>query len=379
MKRCFFYFVTLLGFLTFIACSDDSEKTKSEPLPVKNINWKSGPGTITFTWEEPSGMDVSNVVIEYLNDKDETQSILVRGSICTQTIYALPNTETQEFKFTVFVGDIASDFVVVEANAVTTPFEEILKTIRCITNLEGGIDFEYSNRLGGEYVLGLEFKNVKNDTIRTSYVIDQIGDYSRFLKINGVINDTISFNVSDVYGNKSTSFKHHYVKLEEGYLDRSIWSIPVLSSEETEGIGNYPGGFAVALLDGNTATYWKSRFAKAPMVYPHWVVFDLKRVVEIDKAEIYRRVGWSDVKTIDIFGSNDLDSEEWTLINTHTMLSGKNMWQICAFEESVHYRYIRMYCRESFNMKTLTTACLSEFRLYGRDIVVDDKDDNEEL
>ena len=73
-------------------------------------------------------------------------------------------------------------------------------------------------------------------------------------------------------------------------LDNSDWSIVDFSSEEAGGEGPV-NGYATAVIDGDTGTFWHSQWSGTAPPYPHHFTIDLGSEKSIAGFEVFRRSG----------------------------------------------------------------------------------------
>jgi hypothetical protein len=88
-------------------------------------------------------------------------------------------------------------------------------------------------------------------------------------------------------------------------LNKQGWTIVSFSSEETSGEGS-GSGRAVHLIDGNSSTYWHSRWTSNGAVYPHELLIDMGATATAKGLSVIQRGGLSRaVKDADLFISTD--------------------------------------------------------------------------
>ena len=73
-------------------------------------------------------------------------------------------------------------------------------------------------------------------------------------------------------------------------IDRTLWEIISVSSEETTGEGE-SNGHAIHALDNNLSTYWHTEWKEQKPDYPHHIAIDLKDTVDINAFSITSRGG----------------------------------------------------------------------------------------
>lgn len=347
------------------ACSDSSSETIAEVKPVSNITFEAGAGEITFKWDNPEGTQLAYTSIAFQTDDSVKRNVLVGGQLNTQRIYGLPDDKEREFTFTTYnAAGVASIPVKIKAKSEVTPFDLLLNELNVAVKLDG-IDVSWNNVHDGEFYIDVSYKNQMDVENTIEIVIKELGQGSQFIVLPGLLESDIHFTAVDQYGNKSGSAKtYHFKRLENGKLDRTLWKIAAFSTEEAGGEGAWPLGYAVALLDGNPTTFWHSKWKDYPDPhYPHWVTFDLGRVVQLKSAEIVRRLNNANLNTFEIQGGPSKDGP-WTRIKEYVILPNNNP-QAIPFDAPVEYRFIRFYCTKGGGA---VHASLAEFVLYGQDL-----------
>lgn len=360
MNRILLLIMTSL--ILMLGCKDDT-KTNTEVSPVSNITFEQKPGGILFKWDNPE-TDLSYVEILFNKEADATapERIVVQNPVREQLIYGLPDANERVYTFIAHRGNYTSEPVTITAQAGITPFDKLVNSIKVTLNLEG-VRVSWDNEENGEYYLNMNIDSLKNDP-DYEIVIKEIGIGERQIPISGYLSANLLFTVGDVYGNESSPIVRNYKKLEDGWLDRSIWAVVDYSSQEEtqeQELGGHLNSRASCVLDGFTNTFWHSRWSSNVTGYPHYITFDLKRNVNLEQARIVRRLNNTNLNTFEIQGGPSKDGP-WTRIVEYVIKATNNP-QTIEFPEPVEYRYIRFYCT-----KGSTHASLAEFELYGQDI-----------
>lgn len=353
----------MASFILMSGCKDDT-RTIIEVSPVSNITYEQKPGGILFKWDNP---DTDLSYVEILFDKEinanEPERVVVQNPVTEQLIYGLPDANERVYTFVAHRGDYTSEPVTITAQAGITPFDKLSTSIKVAVNLEG-VKVSWENEESGEYYLNMNIDSLKSNP-DYEIVIKETGIGERQIPISGILTAELLFTVGDVYGNESSPVVRNYKKLENGWLDRSIWAVVDYSSQEESNeqeVGGHLNSRASCVLDGYTNTFWHSRWSSnVPGAYPHYITFDLKREVSLDKARIVRRLNNTNLNTFEIQGGPSKDGP-WTRIVEYVVQATNNP-QTIDFTEPVEYRYIRFYCT-----KGSTHASLAEFELYGQDI-----------
>jgi len=366
MNRILLFMLTSLLCIIHVSCDDDNTQS-SEVLPVSNIISESQPGGILFKWDN-ANTDLSYVEILFKKQPNlENERVVVQAPLTEQFIYGLPDTNEREFTFIAHRDNLVSKAVKVKAQASTTPFDKLAASIQISQNLEG-IKVSWSNEEEGEYYLNMNIDEVKAEP-DYEIVVKETGDGARQVPLSGIHSANLLFTVSDVYGNESAPVSRNYKKLENGWLDRGIWAIADYSSQEEaneQESGGHLNSRASCVLDGFTNTFWHTRWSSnVPGKYPHYITFDLKREVLLEKARIIRRQGNTNLNTFEIQGGPSKEGP-WTKIVEYVIKATNNPQTIEFPEGTYQYRYIRFYCTKGGGGNI--HASLAEFELYGQDL-----------
>ena len=89
-------------------------------------------------------------------------------------------------------------------------------------------------------------------------------------------------------------------------IDRTLWEIISVSSEETTGEGE-SNGHAIHALDNNLSTYWHTEWKEQKPDYPHHIAIDLKDTVDINAFSITTRGGTNNgrINQFELYITND--------------------------------------------------------------------------
>jgi hypothetical protein len=149
-------------------------------------------------------------------------------------------------------------------------------------------------------------------------------------------------------------------------LDRSIWQIREYSSERP-----YDGQCHNAILDGDFGSYWHQNYASSSRLgcwdapLPHWHIIDLGSVQELYKFEIWRRLGNNDLKTVQIYISDDPDpdADSWVLVGESNKAGQPITVEVSkANRELTKGRYLKIFMPDS--NRNLNVS-ITEFLAFG--------------
>jgi len=140
-------------------------------------------------------------------------------------------------------------------------------------------------------------------------------------------------------------------------LSKSAWTATADSQQLT---GLLPaGGPAAYAIDGDINTFWHTTYPSTTVIYPHWLVIDLKSQVNIGVLElVYRQNIFNSFTDFLVDGS--LDGINWTTYGAYVFL-GVNTPQSFPILGSPKVRYVRIYATKG----PTVYAHIAEVSLYG--------------
>jgi hypothetical protein len=167
-------------------------------------------------------------------------------------------------------------------------------------------------------------------------------------------------------------------------IPKDLWTVPGyddnfsgetigFSSQEAGGEGGSPNGRVIAMFDGNTNTFWHSRWSGTGAVYPHWFIVDLNQDIKLYGIMLQRRQGNNNsAEGFKVFTANTLPPPfsgnpadvGWTESGTFTFDRNTNNVQNFRFGYPYSMsRYILMY----FDTRGGSGAhvCYAQFGVYG--------------
>ncbi|MBR2475583.1 MAG: discoidin domain-containing protein, partial [Bacteroidaceae bacterium] len=171
-------------------------------------------------------------------------------------------------------------------------------------------------------------------------------------------------------------FPYQNAKASLVQLDRSGWTVTA-SSEETSGEGTYRG-YASNIKDGNTNSFWHSRYTGGNAAKPHWIMVNLGSVQTIDAFNYVARmanitgcngnienyklyISTSAPTTTNISGTmQEVASGEFSY-------TGSNTEHLITLNNSVEAQYVLLYAVSTHGSIDDTFANCSEFYLYKKD------------
>ena len=187
----------------------------------------------------------------------------------------------------------------------------------------------------------------------------------------GSITNCVAMNPSV----KSTTGLISYTK-----LDRSDWTFPGYVDNSHNGTIGYssqainegvsPNGRVIALLDGNSSTFWHARWGSPASDYPHWFIVDLGEVVEFSGVMLQRRQDHSGTSigyrlyTCESAPTNQNDPVNgyaWVNQGEFPFVAGINDEQVSLLQNTVA-RYVKVYF-DVHHRGTTQYAMFAEFAL----------------
>ncbi|MDR1221496.1 MAG: discoidin domain-containing protein [Tannerella sp.] len=142
-------------------------------------------------------------------------------------------------------------------------------------------------------------------------------------------------------------------------FDRSKWTVLDVSDETAS-----DGGGMHAVIDGNTGSYWHSRWDGGNVPLPHWLTIDLGAEIntaDIVRFDLYRRPGNTDTKTVGIYLGNSPNPDgAWTKV-AETVVNADKM-EVAPSNRTVRGRYLKLVFPDS-NRDPFTN--LAEIYIYG--------------
>jgi len=114
------------------------------------------------------------------------------------------------------------------------------------------------------------------------------------------------------------------------------WMIKGFSSEESKN-----SRFADKLIDGNTSTYWITRYSSNPTDYPnHWITVDMGAEQDVDGFMIAQKAGDRKVKQIEI--SVSMDNVTWNNVGVFYLNNVDTATQYLKLQQQKNFRYFKL-------------------------------------
>ena len=201
-------------------------------------------------------------------------------------------------------GNAAKNFDGTDAR-INDPFSRLTPFLQIFEKV--GADWGYPGQPDGWHFMTELYKKARraprisiSDQDKRDFFYEALSDYTKkdwqlFFKAWGISISNISVKkISDRYSLMSQEiWKYNPLTGEGGdtfvnLYNRSLWTVTP-SSEEAGGEGPAPNGRAVAVLDGNLATFWHSNWSVNAPNPPHTLTFDMGRALDIKGFKITQR------------------------------------------------------------------------------------------
>jgi len=143
-------------------------------------------------------------------------------------------------------------------------------------------------------------------------------------------------------------------------IDKRNW---IATADTYEPTGQLPnGGNPSFTIDDDPETYWHTEHVAGTTPFPHWLAYDMGKVVSVDVVELTSRHDYlnADFKDFIIEGRNS-ESEEWVAYGSFNLpdIQGPQQFLLSG---SPQMRYIRIY---QLNGGGEPHSHLAEFSIYG--------------
>lgn len=138
-------------------------------------------------------------------------------------------------------------------------------------------------------------------------------------------------------------------------LDRSNWTATA-NSEEHKGEGN--NGRANLILDGNTKTYWHSKWDGGSLPMPYEIIIDTQSEHLFSQIGMIHRTNYTDVGSGEFYVSDD--NTNWTKVGDFTMEKVLGLQKIGILPTKGRYIKVKIISSNRGD-----SAALSEVYVYG--------------
>ncbi|MDE5422147.1 discoidin domain-containing protein [Ancylomarina sp. DW003] len=125
---------------------------------------------------------------------------------------------------------------------------------------------------------------------------------------------------------------------KENY-DRANWQVIDFSSEENNEV-------ASNVLDGDANTFWHSRWSQNATTFPHYLVIDMNKVLDVKGFSFLQRDGMRKVKDIEILVSTD--NTQWESLGDFQLKDVNTLHHINLVEKK-SFRYFKFIANSAFD------------------------------
>jgi hypothetical protein len=176
----------------------------------------------------------------------------------------------------------------------------------------------------------------------------------------------VTISTNDATVNEGLRTTYYIVKAQPDLkdypnFDRTNWKVLSFSSEEATGEGPNNGRVIFA-LDGNTGTFWHSRWSGGGAGPPHFATFDLGEVKPIHGLGFIARQADGGGKPNEVNVQISTDNITWTNAGTFNLQDNKNLQQQFLPEGfNKDARYVKVTVVTAYNASYMQIAELYAF------------------
>ncbi len=403
MKKQLFKFPLLLLGLLLGACSNDEEGRitidDSAPAQVTNVTTTSVAGGVTLNWEIPQSKSFMYTKVVYTNAKGEESYQLFSKDHADQngkmTVTIDGFVKTDPVKFQLFACSVRGNnagAVEVEGTPAEPNFIKLLDKITVDSSL-GGISVGYVNEYDETFYIAVDYKAAADASKSGSYKFEvspksQGGKFVQLACGDGTVlvgqECIVTVHTEDAYENASADREFRVTPKETKLLDRSVWTVPGFDNSSSEGTIGYSSQEAVGegatngrvtcMFDGDTGTFWHTRWKGSAPDYPHWFIVDMGADHVIASIEITGRINNVKEQTgeqilvcadADAAVKGNPDSWSWQDMGEFSFDPKNDKPQIVDLTSKLpKARYIKVYMDQKFK-GTGNNAMISEFNVYA--------------
>lgn len=403
-KKHLFFLPFVLLTLLLAACGDDEEGrielNDSAPSQVTGVTATSVAGGVTLSWTVPQDASFMYTKVAYTNAKGEETYLLFSkehadaSGKMTVTISGFVKTEPVKFQlFACSVRGNNRGAVEVDGTPGEPNFVKVLDKITVDPGL-GGANVGYINEYDETVIVSVEWQAAADASKSGSckFEVAPKSQGSQFVRLTYGDNQflagepcTVTIHTEDAYENISSTRTFTVTPQETKLLDRTGWTCPGFNNDSSEGTIGYSSqeasgegatnGRVTCMFDGNTGTFWHSRWKGTNMPYPHWFIVDMGAEHTIVTIEITGRQNDSrgqighqiSVCTEADAAAANPENWGWQDMGEYGFTQGNNAPQSIDLSGKLpKARYIKVYMPEKFKGSG-SNAMVSEFNVYAID------------
>lgn len=391
--------VAVFALLTMFSCKDDDLGTA--PGPVTELTAAPAPGGFTLKWKNPlEDVNFEYVKVEYIINGEKIVQTVSKFAADPEgysnfDIDGFPNQEAYTIKVLASNNNGAtSSAAEVTGNPDKPIFELVAPTVEAKAGLNS-IELTWYNEYEKQVKIEVTYTPVdgSNDS-RTATIISEdkngVGevkipqvDAGKDYNVSVLVKDRLNNN----NGNPAT-FVLKPIKAERGALVRDNWDFPgydagsdagkIGYSSQATNEGEAPKGRVKAMLDGDAATFWHTKYSSPAAVYPHFFIIDLQESKYFTEIGILGRKDESNRKNTQIgqrfftctfegdIDANNVDDLEWVDHGFHTFDHGTGdaEEQLYDIVLTAPVRYLKVYFGEEAK-GSKDFAMVAEINLYA--------------
>lgn len=403
MKKHLFMLPMLLLSFLFGACGDDEEGRitidDSAPAQVSNVTTTSVAGGVTLNWDIPQSKSFMYTKVVYTNAKGEeayqvySKEHANESGKMTATINGFVKTEPVTFKlFACSVRGNNSGAVEVQGTPGEPNFIKALNKITVDPSL-GGINVGYINEYDESFYVVVDYKAKADASKSGTFKFEvapkaQGGKFVQTAYGDGQVlageECIVDVHTEDAYENASDSRQFTVTPQETKLLDRSGWTVPGFNNNSSDATIGYDSqesrgegatnGRVTCMFDGNTGTFWHTRWKGASPDYPHWFIVDMGEEHTIASIEITGRLKNSGEQKgeqilvctdADAVAKDKPDTWGWQDMSEFTFDPNNDKPQMVDLTSKLpKARYIKVYIDKKFKGAG-NFAMISEFNVYA--------------
>jgi hypothetical protein len=357
MKKINVLISTALLCMFLILSCDNNDNSVNIEAPG-SVAVQAGYGEAIFTWSFPSDSNAEFIRVDYL----DAEGVAKHQKFSRNTTSAvIPGLDEREYEFTVTASDLdnnRSQPVVVKATPNKPPYLLVVNSINAVPDF-GGIVITWTNETGKN--VGVNVKYIDINGLPQVFASSS-AELNGSATLSGLSADQQKFEIytTSANGAKSPSKFFNIAPFYEVKFVKTTWSIFGFSSQEAGGEGPV-NGYATAAIDGNTGTFWHSKWSGGTPPYPHWFAVDMKQLKVVSKVVLFTRNG--DKRGMTKFSlEGSLDGVTWEPAGEYNFDNTIFTGQSYTLAKSMQMRYIKMTALKGPNAFTF----LAELDVYGQ-------------
>ena len=325
----------LLILFLMLSCNNDESLTVEAP---GSVAVQSGFGEAIFTWSFPSDLNAEFIRVDYIDG----QGVAKHQKFSRKTTSAvISGLDERPYEFTVTASDLKnnrSQAVVVNATPNKPPYLLVVNSLNAAPDF-GGIVIKWTNNTGKNVGVSVNYKDING---LPQVFVSNSAEVNGTATLTGLSAAEQKFEIytTSENGAKSPSKYFTITPLYEVKFIKTTWTIAGFSSQEAGGEGPV-NGYATAAIDGNTGTFWHSKWSGGEAPYPHWFAVDMISTKVVSKVVLFNRTGKKEAMTkFSISGS--MDNIVWETAGEFVFNNQIDTGQSYTLPKSMPMRYIKM-------------------------------------